>query len=109
MWEYVAGLATVIIGLIVFFFGSGKYRTPGKDTGAGADRGVDTKLGEIGKVSERIADEQRRAKDAVDDSIGIASSNDVLLDEAKRLANRNAAIARELRRRHTEEPLDDAD
>ena len=109
MWEYVAGLAVVVFGAICFFFGSGKYRAPGKDTGAGADRGVDSKLGEIGAAGKRVADEQRRAKDAVDDSIGIASGNDVLLDEARRIAKRNSDIARELRRRHTEDPLNGSD
>jgi hypothetical protein len=109
VWEYVAGLATVIIGIVCFFFGAGKWRTPGNDTGGPADRGVDTKLGESGSLGKRNAEEELTATDAVDDSIGIVSSNDVLLDEAKRITLRNSAIARELRRRHTEDPLNGSD
>jgi hypothetical protein len=94
-----AVLGAVIISIAAFILGRKSKGADNTDSRGGAgslDRGVSTKLGEVGEVGKRIADEQFELGNQIDVSRGIVGDNEILLNEAKRIAERNAEIARKL-------------
>jgi hypothetical protein len=94
-----AVLGAIIVSIAAFILGRKSKGADNTDSRGGAgslDRGVSQKLEEAGRDNQRITDEQRELGNQIDVSRGIVGDNEILLNEAKRIAERNAEIARKL-------------
>ena len=109
-------LSSIAGGIMLALAFLSKWGRPNQDTGRPTDNGVDSKLGEAGDAQQGIADELGHAGKAVDGAIGaaanlegLASDDGRIFGEFGELVDRNEELARELRRRHETDPLDDSD
>ena len=109
-------LSSIAGGIMLALTFLSKWGRPNQDTGGATAERIDTKLGEAGKAQQGIADELGHAGKAVDGAIGaasnltgLASDDGRIFGEFGELVDRNTALARELRRRHETDPLDDSD